>query len=91
MSNKVNIANVDKVVLLACLWGGQKAASFFDSAPDWMIPGFDKEAAAAAVRNGHIDYFCNRAVKTDLSGDTVDPVFVRVPPRQLTTLTNHCL
>jgi len=37
-----------------------------------MVSGFDKAAAEKAV-TGYIDYFCGKAIKTDLSEDKVDP------------------
>ena len=59
------------MALLAALWSKQVPAGFFTNR-DWLIPGFDRAEAAEAVKD-HIDYFCGRAIKTNLSQDQVDP------------------
>lgn len=61
----INISGVDKVKLLAILWHGQIKAGYF-AANFKNAPGFDKEGAVKAV-TGYIDYYCGRAIKTDLS------------------------
>jgi len=68
---KVCITGIDRVVLLKALWEKMEPARFFvmNSLPP---PAFDAEAAKEAVTH-YIDYFCGRCIKTDLSGDEVDP------------------
>lgn len=68
----VNITGVDKVALLHALWKNQKTACFFNSFNAVYAPSFNVEAAQEAVKT-YIDYFCGRAIKCDLSGDTVSP------------------
>lgn len=36
-------------------------------------PEFDEKNAKTTVKQGHIDYFCGRAIKTNLLQDSVDP------------------
>ena len=68
---EIDITGIDKVALLAVLCKGQKPAGFFDANP-WTVPGFDR-ANAAQVVTRYIDYYCGKAIKADLSRDTVDP------------------
>lgn len=70
MSN-INISGLDKVELLQRLHRGQIIAGFFAGNPS-LAPAFDVDKAADAVTS-YIDYFCGRAIKTDLSKDSVDP------------------
>lgn len=67
----IDITGIDKVALLAVLWSGQRPAGFFNE-QTWAMPGFNKEKATEAVKT-YIDYFCGRAIKTNLSQNEVDP------------------
>ena len=67
---KVYIGGLDKVELLKRLWSNQKVAAFFAQMP-WATPQFDAALALEAVTRD-IDYFCGRAIKTDLSGDMAE-------------------
>ena len=69
--SKVNIRGLDKVNLLRALWENQKPAAFF-TMTGRLPPLFDPNEATKAVKS-YIDYFCGRAIKSDLSGDEVDP------------------
>ncbi len=71
MEGVVDISGVPKVALLYRLWSGQVPASFFG---DNMLssPGFHDDLAKEAVKR-YIDYFQGRAIKLDLSKDTIDP------------------
>jgi hypothetical protein len=68
---QIDITDIDKVKLLEALWHKQKPAAFFtfNLVPP---PSFDEKGAKQAVTK-YIDYFCGRCIKTNLSGDTVDP------------------
>uniref|UniRef100_A0A6C0IDY5 Uncharacterized protein n=1 Tax=viral metagenome TaxID=1070528 RepID=A0A6C0IDY5_9ZZZZ len=63
----LSIQNLSKVDLLYEMWKHQRAASFFGGGKG---PDFDYEAAKDAVK-GYVDYFCGRAIKTNLSEDTL--------------------
>lgn len=67
----IDISNVDRVALLKGLWENQITAGFF-TLNAVLAPSFDEELAKKAVE-GRIDYFYGRAIKTDLSKDSVDP------------------
>lgn len=69
--SQINISGLDKVELLRRLHRDQIVAGFFAVNP-FLTPVFDADQAASAVK-GYIDYFCGRAIKTDLSVDTVNP------------------
>jgi len=69
--SEVDISGLDKVVLLKALWQEQKPAAFF-TITRFQAPGFNDEEAAEAVKK-YIDYFRGRAIKSDLSGDSVNP------------------
>ena len=69
---EVNIKGVDKVELLKLLWENSKLASVFGNYFPIDLSTFDYEAAKEAVKES-IDYFRGRAIKCDLSKDTVDP------------------
>lgn len=71
MDATITITGLDKGQLLYYMWKGQVVAGFF-TASGITPPDFDKSAADKAVLD-YIDYFKGRAIKTDLSGDTVDP------------------
>ena len=64
----VNISGLSKVKLLERLWARMKPAAYFAFNPS-PAPSFNKEEATKAVE-GHIDYFCGRCIKSDLSGNT---------------------
>jgi hypothetical protein len=63
----LSIQNLSKVDLLYEMWKHQRVASFFGGGKG---PDFDYEAAKDAVK-GYVDYFCGRAIKTNLSEDTL--------------------
>ena len=64
-----DISGLDKVELLHELWKNQTVAPFF--AGRGSSPSFDRNDAIKALKN-YIDYFCGRAIKANLSGDTAD-------------------
>jgi DNA polymerase elongation subunit (family B) len=68
----VSIAGINKLVLLRILWHNQKMAGFFANMP-MTAPAFDETKAILDIEKGPIDYFCGRAIKCDLSGDTANP------------------
>ncbi len=72
MDNSIDISGIDKGILLYFLWKGQVKASFFGS-NSVSPPDFNEEQANRVAKNGRIDYYCGRAIKTDLSKDSVDP------------------
>ena len=72
MSEQININGLDKVELLKKLWTNMKPASFFSYHPTVSVPGFDESSARCAVKK-YIDYFQGRAIKMDLSVDSIDP------------------
>lgn len=64
----VDIKGLDKVDLLRALY-----ADVFKSPWAWVqTDGFNDDLAKEAVKR-YIDYFQGRAIKCDLSEDTVDP------------------
>lgn len=69
MSN-IDISGVSKHALLRAMWENTSAASFFGGPRS--CPAYDHAASEDALFAGHIDYFCGRPIKTDLSGDFVD-------------------
>lgn len=71
MTSEINIKDLDKVELLKNLWENQVTAAFFTFSGK-TAPKFEDELAEKAV-NDYIDYFCGRAIKTNLSGDFVEP------------------
>ena len=70
-SNNISIKGLDKVELLKNLWQGQIPAGYF-ALSSVRGPAFNEETAKEEVKK-HIDYFCGRAIKTNLSGDEIDP------------------
>ena len=70
MGSIINIEGIDKVTLLKELWSKQIVASFFIT-NDLPPPPFDEVLATKAVKK-FIDYFCGRAIKSNLSKDEVD-------------------
>jgi hypothetical protein len=68
---EINIAGIDKAKLLHELWNEGRPAAFYTLARKTQLEWSDT-AAVEAVK-GSIDYFRGRAIKADLSGDTVDP------------------
>ena len=70
-SNNISIKGLDKVELLKNIWQGQIPAGYF-AMSGIRGPVFNEETAKEAVKK-HIDYFCGRAIKTNLSGDEIDP------------------
>ena len=72
MNETIDITEVDKVKLLEEMWKGVKPAAFFAMSGTFP-PNFDRSKASEAVKNGYIDYFMGRCIKTDLSGDTINP------------------
>jgi hypothetical protein len=72
MSNDtIDIKGIDKVILFKNLWQNQVVAGFFTNMP-YLAPKFNEAEAQEAVLE-YIDYFCGRAIKCDLSGDTAHP------------------
>jgi hypothetical protein len=72
MSNRaIDIRGIDKVLLLKEMWNNVPPARYF-TIYQKSAPAFDEAGAGAAVK-GYIDYYEGRCIKTDLSGDTVDP------------------
>ncbi len=67
---KLDISKLNKVELLQKLCENQKAAGFF-AMSGRPVPTFNTEQAKKAVTQ-YIDYFSGKAIKTDLSKDTVD-------------------
>lgn len=76
----INIQNIDKAALLAALW--QRAKTQGMSA--WHTQAFnstlpietverDIAECVAAKKRLYFDYYCGRVIKTDISGDTLDP------------------
>jgi len=69
----VDVAGIDKLVLLRALWENQATASFF-LASSTPAPVFNTEEARAALARGTIDYLCGRAIKVSFKhGATIDP------------------
>lgn len=66
----VNIEGIRKLDLLRNLWDAQKPAAFF-TLNGVVPPKWDTETANQALRNGYIDYLLGRAIKNDLSGNTI--------------------
>jgi hypothetical protein len=60
----IDIKGIDKVLLLKALWSFQKESCF--------PRAFDEKEAATAV-GAHIDYFCGRNIKMNLSKDSFVP------------------
>lgn len=69
---EINIEGINKVNLLREMWKHQRVASFFGGA-GINPPTFDETNANNVITKGYIDYFQGRAIKADLSGDTIDP------------------
>jgi hypothetical protein len=79
----LSIQNLSKVDLLYEMWKHQRVASFFGEGKG---PDFDVEAAKDAVK-GYVDYFCGRAIKTNLSEDTFP---IRGPTAPSKKLSKTC-
>jgi hypothetical protein len=70
-ANYVDISGIDKVTLLYALWSNVSPAIFYDM--KFIVPpSFDRSRAARAVQQ-YIDYYDGRCIKTDLSGNSVNP------------------
>lgn len=69
MSTVVDISGLDKVKLLKAMYA-YAFESPFSMSPGWT-DAYDADAQFA-IERGHIDYFKGRAIKSDLSKDTVD-------------------
>ena len=67
----VDISNIDKVQLLRALWNESKTAGFFSSG-NMITPAWDDSEASTAVKR-YIDWFQGRVIKSDLTGNIVDP------------------
>lgn len=65
----VNIAGLDKVMLLEHMW--QNTYPRGRGMLQGLLP-FNRAQASTAV-TGYIDYFQGRPIKSDISGDEVDP------------------
>ena len=68
----VDIRGIDKMKLLRRVWENQHVALFFNMHPHVPEPIWDDVLARKALKAGYIDYFQGRAIKMDLSKDTVD-------------------
>ena len=68
---KICIKGLDKVELLKNLWKNQIMAAYYTFSGK-QAPDFDNESAKTVI-NEYIDYFSGKAIKTNLSGDTVEP------------------
>ena len=66
---KLNIKDLDRVELLKSM--GRTSKSKFFTFNLVAAPVFDQEEAKKAIKN-HIDYFCGRAIKTDISKDEIN-------------------
>lgn len=71
--SNVDISGLDKVDVLRALWKNQVPAAFF-SLNGLPTPPFDEDLAQKSVLRS-IDYFCGRAIKTNLSDNVVDFTF----------------
>lgn len=67
----LSIKGVDKVELLYRLWCEMNPARFY-TANQIPAPEFDHTTSQRAVTS-YIDYYSGRAIKANLSGDSVDP------------------
>jgi len=65
----VDIQGLDKIELLRRLWTKQCVASALALTGG---PPFNENNAGKAVNTGFIDYYCGRAIKTNLSGNTAN-------------------
>ena len=70
MSTEINIKDLDKVELLKKLYQNQVKSTYFILSGK-PLPKFDDELATKVV-DKYIDYFCGKAIKTNLCGDIVD-------------------
>ena len=64
---------MNRFELLKQLWLQQKPAIFFSMNPSVKIPKWNDADAREALKDGYIDYFKGRCIKTDLSGNFTDP------------------
>ena len=70
MTTQIDISGLDKVELLWMLYVNQKIQGFCEL---YGLPPRPSDAEARAAVGGMIDYFGGKAIKTDLSGSTVNP------------------
>lgn len=70
-STVIDIEGIHKLDLLRNLWRAQKPAAFF-TLNGVVPPKWDIETAKQALHNGYIDYLLGRAIKNDLSGNTIE-------------------
>jgi hypothetical protein len=68
----INIKGINKHLLLKSMWENTKPAYFFVLNPDIPHPSWDNDTATIALKNGYIDYFQGRAIKTNLNKDSID-------------------
>jgi len=68
----VDITGIDKIRLLNILWANAKQPGCFSVHANPMPPGFSEAAAKVAVTK-YINYFQGKAIKMDLSGNTIEP------------------
>jgi hypothetical protein len=69
--SEIDISSVsDKGKLLRLLWEHQVVAGFFGATNG---PPFNEAQVTDKLLSGDIDYFCGRAIKTDLSKAIVSP------------------
>jgi hypothetical protein len=68
---EIDIEGIDKISLLEELWNKSPVASFY-TLNKILPPKFDKDKASKDVHE-YIDYFCGRVIKSNLSGNYVNP------------------
>ena len=77
MLETYDIANLPKERILQLMWERVKPARFLLACkacdPDFHIPEWT--VPSPEVISSYIDYYNGRCIKTDLSGDTVDPYY----------------
>lgn len=88
----VDIHGINKMTLLRRVWESQHVALFFSMHPHVPKPTWDDTLAREALNAGYIDYFQGRAIKMNLSKDTVDcSLFNRSGPKmQFEDIVKKC-
>jgi hypothetical protein len=64
----LDITGLDKELLLHSLWQHQQCGPYFLLS----LSEYDHANAKATIASGWIDYYCGRAIKMNLSRDTVN-------------------
>ena len=71
-NGEINIEGIDKVILLRKLWENQIIAGFF-GVHSFNASTFNTNLAKnEIVEKRYIDYFCGRAIKTNLSTNVIN-------------------